>query len=519
MRVQRLLGISRARPAPPLVTGVLLLVAVAVTAALSFFAFPVAAQNADQPSDPPGSLWVTVSLGVAFDDAYTRITKMVIPDRAYLLVEERAATGRRAVRVTRGGSDTDLVYRYTENGVVRPFDEQARAWFDAALEEGALEPLRKDSENSVGVPESRGAWLSAHLAYDREAERYVSFVRTDGVHLTHKEVTVSRADAGGFDQLTHYAAHDLVSDGELGSYLGAFIRNASGTQLELLTPGITRTVAEMEDESAKEAVSKVLETRLRGGTERQEPIADRALPAAIDQTAVGTPGRPAAPRPGEGVATGRVEWHTTPLAGVKVERWCRRSSGQARQGPIVRRGQGMKGKLSAVAGRSVTFVANFDRFEHQGRATTVRLTNVRLATGELLAEQACFSYTEAFGQLGLDPGDVVQFDAYTEPARRGGAGRLFDPTHLKKLPFDLWRGLAANGTPEVVPAQRPGLKRLTERERQVLELLASGLGNDEIAQQLGLSGQTVRNCLSVVYRKLGVGSRAEAVRWACEHGL
>ena len=179
----------------------------------------------------------------------------------------------------------------------------------------------------------------------------------------------------------------------------------------------------------------------------------------------------------------------------------------------------MKGKLSAVAGRSVTFVANFDRFEHQGRATTVRLTNVRLATGELLAEQACFSYTEAFGQLGLDPGDVVQFDAYTEPARRGGAGRLFDPTHLKKLPFDLWRGLAANGTPEVVPAQRPGLKRLTERERQVLELLASGLGNDEIAQQLGLSGQTVRNCLSVVYRKLGVGSRAEAVRWACEHGL
>lgn len=68
-------------------------------------------------------------------------------------------------------------------------------------------------------------------------------------------------------------------------------------------------------------------------------------------------------------------------------------------------------------------------------------------------------------------------------------------------------------------AKRSGLERLTERERQVLDLLASEHRNDEIARQLGLSGQTVRNVISAVYRKLGVASRTEAVMWACEHGL
>lgn len=97
----------------------------------------------------------------------------------------------------------------------------------------------------------------------------------------------------------------------------------------------------------------------------------------------------------------------------------------------------MKGKLSAVAGRRMMFVANFDQLEHQGRETTVLLKNVRLLTGELVVAQECFAYTEAFGHLDLAPDDVVQFNAYAEPAHREGDCRLTDPTHLKKLPFDL----------------------------------------------------------------------------------
>jgi DNA-binding NarL/FixJ family response regulator len=52
---------------------------------------------------------------------------------------------------------------------------------------------------------------------------------------------------------------------------------------------------------------------------------------------------------------------------------------------------------------------------------------------------------------------------------------------------------------------------LTPREREVLEQLATGRRNHEIARALGLSDKTVRNHLSNLYRKLGVRSRAEAI--------
>ena len=60
---------------------------------------------------------------------------------------------------------------------------------------------------------------------------------------------------------------------------------------------------------------------------------------------------------------------------------------------------------------------------------------------------------------------------------------------------------------------------LTKREREVLERLAGGLNNDAIAAELGVSTQTVRNYISVVYGKLGVNSRAEAIVWARERGI
>ncbi|MCZ7566623.1 MAG: LuxR C-terminal-related transcriptional regulator [Burkholderiales bacterium] len=57
------------------------------------------------------------------------------------------------------------------------------------------------------------------------------------------------------------------------------------------------------------------------------------------------------------------------------------------------------------------------------------------------------------------------------------------------------------------------------RERQVLELLARGLANDEIAVRLGISAKTVRNQVSAVFDKLGVSSRAQAIVRAREAGL
>ena len=61
--------------------------------------------------------------------------------------------------------------------------------------------------------------------------------------------------------------------------------------------------------------------------------------------------------------------------------------------------------------------------------------------------------------------------------------------------------------------------QLTERELEVLRLLASGARNKGIAEQLLLSINTVKYHIENVYQKLGVGSRTQAVRVASERGL
>jgi DNA-binding NarL/FixJ family response regulator/CheY-like chemotaxis protein len=68
---------------------------------------------------------------------------------------------------------------------------------------------------------------------------------------------------------------------------------------------------------------------------------------------------------------------------------------------------------------------------------------------------------------------------------------------------------------------RPGVEvaQLTRRERQVLERLADGWDNGQIAADLSLAEQTIRNYVTNIYEKLGVHSRAEAVVWARDRGL
>jgi two-component system response regulator DesR len=65
----------------------------------------------------------------------------------------------------------------------------------------------------------------------------------------------------------------------------------------------------------------------------------------------------------------------------------------------------------------------------------------------------------------------------------------------------------------------PGALGLSERERSVLELMASGSTNPEIAAELHLSPHTVKEHTSSVYRKLGVRNRTEAVQRAQRLGL
>jgi DNA-binding NarL/FixJ family response regulator len=70
------------------------------------------------------------------------------------------------------------------------------------------------------------------------------------------------------------------------------------------------------------------------------------------------------------------------------------------------------------------------------------------------------------------------------------------------------------------PVQRPVLfPELTDREREVLELIAQGLSNARIAEHFVLSQKTVRNHVSNIFTKLRVADRAQAIVRAREAGL
>lgn len=70
------------------------------------------------------------------------------------------------------------------------------------------------------------------------------------------------------------------------------------------------------------------------------------------------------------------------------------------------------------------------------------------------------------------------------------------------------------------PASRPELfPELTEREREILSLIADGQTNAEIAEKLVISMKTVRNYVSNIFSKLQVADRAQAAIRAREAGL
>ena len=114
-------------------------------------------------------------------------------------------------------------------------------------------------------------------------------------------------------------------------------------------------------------------------------------------------------------------------------------------------------------------------------------------------------------------GEHAEFDVVDAAATRG----------------ELHRGaevvLVAEGSAmEIDAAERMGLDAvadrsrtvlLTAREREVLQLLADGLGNKQIAARLGISTSTVKTHVEELFERLDVASRAEAVAAGVRRGL
>lgn len=77
------------------------------------------------------------------------------------------------------------------------------------------------------------------------------------------------------------------------------------------------------------------------------------------------------------------------------------------------------------------------------------------------------------------------------------------------------------GSQEPFPAARfsaPARGDLSEREVEIVELVATGLTNQEIAAQLMISKRTVDNHVSNIFTKTGAKNRVALLNWAMDHG-
>jgi DNA-binding NarL/FixJ family response regulator len=110
---------------------------------------------------------------------------------------------------------------------------------------------------------------------------------------------------------------------------------------------------------------------------------------------------------------------------------------------------------------------------------------------------------------GADKAEVLRT---IEAVARGEA--LFGPAIARRLVafFGTLGGKLAGAPPLAFP-------ELTEREREVLHLIAQGITNSAIAERLSLSPKTVGNHISNIFSKLQVADRAEAIVRARDAGL
>ena len=106
----------------------------------------------------------------------------------------------------------------------------------------------------------------------------------------------------------------------------------------------------------------------------------------------------------------------------------------------------------------------------------------------------------------LKDADAEELIDVIERVHRGEAA--LDPAVTLRV-FDEFRRLRSE----------PEVEQLTERERDILELLAAGHDNRTIAQRLHLSEKTVGNRLSEIFQKLGVTNRTQAALLAVQRGI
>jgi DNA-binding NarL/FixJ family response regulator len=109
---------------------------------------------------------------------------------------------------------------------------------------------------------------------------------------------------------------------------------------------------------------------------------------------------------------------------------------------------------------------------------------------------------------------------------RGVISKAIRPTALSTVVRETFNGHVVHCTPELASANASAADLaiaedfpLTRRELEILQRVAAGATNSEIARQLWLSEQTVKFHLANIYRKLEVANRTEASHWAHVNGV
>jgi DNA-binding NarL/FixJ family response regulator len=90
---------------------------------------------------------------------------------------------------------------------------------------------------------------------------------------------------------------------------------------------------------------------------------------------------------------------------------------------------------------------------------------------------------------------------------------------LVVLPPYLLTHLSTSTPAPIADSENELIDKLTPRENEVLQLLAQGLANKQIAVELGVSEHTVKFHVTSIYGKLGASNRADVIRLGFEYGL
>jgi DNA-binding NarL/FixJ family response regulator len=157
----------------------------------------------------------------------------------------------------------------------------------------------------------------------------------------------------------------------------------------------------------------------------------------------------------------------------------------------------------------------------------VFITGLKMKTGEIDGLQCIREALDRVPQLQCIVLSMYSDAGNMEAALEAGAFayvmKSAHPDHLSSVIEQAFERsiatTAANNHPRRRTASEPSVPDLTPREREILQLLAEGHTNAQLAKLLWVTDQTVKFHLSNIYRKLSVSNRTEASHWAQLRGL